>query len=69
MSHLVLTVAPHAHGQAFLQSAILTSISVMFGHFAILVTTTLVSQLFSKGPFEEAFATFTADSSIMATCK
>ena len=65
----LLTVTPHAHGQAFLQAAILTTITVVLGDFAVLVSPTLIAQLFADGPFEEAFASFATDGSVMSAFK
>ena len=68
INNLKITSRAHAHGQTFLQSTRLTSTSGNFGDFAILpFGQTLVTQLVFSGPFEEAFATFTANSSKMAT--
>lgn len=66
---IVLTVAAHAHGEALLQPAILTSISMVFRHFARLVAPTRVTQLFPNGTFEKPFTAFAAYSAVMTTYK
>ena len=63
----VLTIWSHSHGQTFLKSTILTSVSMVFGHLAVPVAPALIAQLFPDGPLEEAFAAFTADGSVMTT--
>ena len=62
-----LTIAPHSHGKALLQSAVLTSVPVMFGHLAILVASALIPKLLPDRTLEESFTTFATDGSIMAT--
>jgi hypothetical protein len=39
---------------------------MVFGHFTVAIASALIAQLFANGPLKEAFATFTADGSIMA---
>ena len=62
---ILLTVTPHAHGQALLQPAILTSIAVVLVYITLLIQATLVALVFAHGPFEEAFAPLTADHAIV----
>lgn len=69
VSNLILTITSHPHLKALLQAAILTAIPVMFGHLAIFVSSALVAELFADGPFEEPFAAFTANCTVMATWK
>ena len=68
-SREILTVTAHAHRQAFLEAAVLATIAMMFGHFAIFTPAARVAQLFADGALEETFATFAADGSIVATCQ
>ena len=63
---LLLTITPHSHAKTFLKATILTTITMVFCHFTILVSPALISQLLSNGPFEEAFAAFTTYCSIMS---
>lgn len=65
---LVLTVTPHAHCQTFLEAAVLTTITVMFGDFAVLISSALISQLFANGSLKEAFATLATNGSIVSSC-
>ena len=61
----VLTITPHAHGQALLQPAVLASIAVVLVHITILIQATPVAMILAHGPFKEAFAALTADHAIV----
>ena len=63
--HPVLTITPHAHGQALLQPAVLASVAVVLVHITILIQATPVPLILAHGPFEEAFAALTADRAIV----
>lgn len=62
---LVLTLHLHAHLQALLQPAELAAVAVVLVDDAVLATPTAVGQILPHAPFEETFATFTTDSSIV----
>ena len=61
----VLTITPHAHGQALLQPAVLASIAVVLVHITILIQAASVALILAHRPFEEAFAALTADHAIV----
>ena len=61
-----LTIAAHAHREAFLQPAELAPIPMMLRDFAVLHPSASVAELFPYRPFKETFAPFTADCSIMS---
>lgn len=62
---IVLTVAAHAHRQTFLQPAVLTPIAMVLCDLARLVPAAGVTKLFADWALEEAFATFTADCTVV----
>lgn len=51
-----------------MQSAILTTVPVVLGDFAILVAPALVAQLFANGSLEKALAAFTAYGAVVSSC-
>ena len=67
LHNFLLTVRSHAHGETFLQSAVLTSVPVMLCHLAFLATATLVAKLFTDRPLEEPLAALATDGSVVTT--
>ena len=65
----LLTFRSHSQGQAFLEAAVLTSVSVMLCNWTVSVSSASIAKLFPDAPLEEAFTTLTANDSIMAPCK
>jgi len=51
-----------------LQAAVLATIAMVLGHFAVLAAATRVAQLLANRALEESFATLAADGPIMTTC-
>ena len=66
---IILTITAHAHFQTLLKPAILATVPVMLGHFAVLVAPACVPHLFPNGTLEKSFASFAAYHSVMTTCK
>lgn len=62
-----LTFRSHAHGQALLESTVLTPISVGFVDRTVFVSAARVPQLFPDAPFEEPLTPFTTCAAIMTT--
>ena len=67
-SREILTVTAHAHREAFLKAAVLATIAMVFGHFAVLAAAARVPQLLPDGSLEEALAALAADGAVVATC-
>lgn len=55
----------HAHFETFFQSTVLALVPMVLVNGAIAITSTLISQVSSDRPFEEAFASFTCELAIM----
>ena len=53
-----LTFSPHPHFEAFLESTMLTLISMMLVHRTVFVTSALVRQVSSHRTLEKALATY-----------
>ena len=67
-SREILTVTAHAHRQAFLEAAVLATIAMVFGHFAVFAPAARVAQLLADGSLEESFASLAADGTVVTTC-
>lgn len=63
----ILTFCSHAHGQALLESTVLTPISVGFVDRTVFVSPARVPQLFPDAPLEESLTPFTTCAAIMTT--
>ena len=63
----VLTFRSHAYLKAFLQPAVLASVTVRFGHRAVLGPSARVAQLLTDAPLEEALTALTADGPVVTT--
>ena len=59
-------VAPHAHGQALLQAAVLAPVPVVLVDVAVLGEAALVPLVLPHGPLEEALAALADDHPIVA---
>lgn len=62
-----LTITSHSAGQAFLQSTILASVPVVFGHLAVLRAPALVPELFPNRPLEKPLASLATNRPVMST--
>jgi len=60
-------VTAHAHRQAFLEAAVLATIAMVFGHFAVFAPAARVAQLLADGSLEESFASLAADGTVVTT--
>lgn len=60
-----LTVASHSAGETLLQPAVLASVTMVLGHFAVFGPPALVSQLLADRPLEEALASLAADGPVV----
>jgi len=61
----LLTLAVHSHLKAFLQSAILTAVTLLAGHLAVLVPVAAVDSLVANTAFEEALTPLTGNDAIV----
>ena len=50
----ILTITPHATGEALLQATVLATVPVMLRYLAVHRAPALVSQLLADGPLEES---------------
>lgn len=64
-SKLGLTIGAHSHLETFLEPTVLAAVSVVFGDFAVSVSSAGVAQLFADASFEKSFATFATYGSVV----
>lgn len=62
-------VGSHAHANALLQSTVLTPISMVLGHLAVLACPTNIIQLLSDASLKETFAALAGNCVIVASCE